>query len=295
MDGLREFIAKAITEYRIVQGHGVVAHFDAQTYNRYIWFARIGEGVAGGKARGLAFINNMLQRYDLYDKYEGVKVMLPRTVVVATDYFDQFVRDNGLMYVINADVGDEEILSEFVSSRLPETLVNDLRAYIRTVSGPLAIRSSSKLEDSHYQPFAGIYSTYMIPKTDNEDQMLRLLGKAVQSVYASVYFAASRAYIQASSNLLSEEKMAVVIQDVCGTEDSGYFFPTISGVARSLNFYPIGDEQPQDGIVNLAFGLGKLVVEGGFTAFFHRVTRAMCCSFRRPNWRCGIPSARCMR
>ena len=135
----------------------------------------------------------------------------PRTVVVATDYFDQFVRDNGLMYVINADVGDEEILSEFVSSRLPETLVNDLRAYIRTVSGPLAIRSSSKLEDSHYQPFAGIYSTYMIPKTDNEDQMLRLLGKAVKSVYASVYFAASRAYIQASSNLLSEEKMAVVI------------------------------------------------------------------------------------
>ena len=130
VDGLREFIAKAITEYRIVQGHGVVAHFDAQTYNRYIWFARIGEGSLGGKARGLAFINNMLQRYDLYDKYEGVKVMLPRTVVVATDYFDQFVRDNGLMYVINADVGDEEILSEFVSSRLPETLVNDLRAYI---------------------------------------------------------------------------------------------------------------------------------------------------------------------
>lgn len=268
VDGLREFIAKAITEYRIVQGHGVVAHFDAQTYNRYIWFARIGEGSLGGKARGLAFINNMLQRYDLYDKYEGVKVMLPRTVVVATDYFDQFVRDNGLMYVINADVSDEEILSEFVSSRLPETLVNDLRAYIRTVSGPLAIRSSSKLEDSHYQPFAGIYSTYMIPKTDNEDQMLRLLGKAVKSVYASVYFAASRAYIQASSNLLSEEKMAVVIQDVCGTEDSGYFFPTISGVARSLNFYPIGDEQPQDGIVNLAFGLGKLVVEGGLTLRF---------------------------
>ncbi|MFR4025611.1 MAG: PEP/pyruvate-binding domain-containing protein [Alistipes indistinctus] len=132
----------------------------------------------------------------------------------------------------------------------------------------MAIRSSSKLEDSHYQPFAGIYSTYMIPKTDNEDQMLRLLGKAVKSVYASVYFAASRAYIQASSNLLSEEKMAVVIQDVCGTEDSGYFFPTISGVARSLNFYPIGDEQPQDGIVNLAFGLGKLVVEGGLTLRF---------------------------
>ncbi len=267
-DGLRGFIVKAITEYRILQGHGVVAHFDAQTYNRYIWFARIGEGSLGGKARGLAFINSMLQRYGLYDKYEGVKVMLPRTVVVATDYFDQFIRDNGLTYVINADVSDEEILSEFVSSRLPEELVNNLRAYIRTVSGPLAVRSSSKLEDSYYQPFAGIYSTYMIPKTDNEDQMLRLLGKALKSVYASVYFAASRAYIQASANLLSEEKMAVVIQDICGTEDSGYFFPTISGVARSLNFYPIGDEQPQDGIVNIAFGLGKLVVEGGLTLRF---------------------------
>ena len=210
----------------------------------------------------------MLQRFNLYDKYEGVKVMLPCTVVVATDYFDQFIRDNGLMYVINSDVSDEEILSEFVSSRLPEALVNDLRAYIRTVTGPLAVRSSSKLEDSHYQPFAGIYSTYMIPKTKNEDQMLRLLGKAIKSVYASVYFAASRAYIQASSNLLSEEKMAVVIQDVCGTEDSGYFFPTISGVARSLNYYPIGDEKPEDGIVNMAFGLGKLVVEGGQTLRF---------------------------
>lgn len=265
---LREFISKAIVEYRIVQGHGVVAHFDAETYNRYIWFARIGEGSLGGKARGLAFINSMLQRFNLYDKYEGVKVMLPRTVVVATDYFDQFIRDNGLMYVINSDVSDEEILSEFVSSRLPEALVIDLRAYIRTVSGPLAVRSSSKLEDSHYQPFAGIYSTYMIPQTKNEDQMLRLLGKAIKSVYASVYFAASRAYIQASSNLLSEEKMAVVIQDVCGTEDSGYFFPTISGVARSLNYYPIGDEKPEDGIVNMAFGLGKLVVEGGQTLRF---------------------------
>ena len=173
-----------------------------------------------------------------------------------------------MQYVIGADVSDEEILSEFVSSRLPEALVADLRAYITHATGPLAVRSSSKLEDSHYQPFAGIYSTYMIPLTANEDQMLRLLGKAIKSVYASVFFASSRAYIQASSNLLSEEKMAVIIQDVCGSEDSGYFFPTISGVARSLNFYPIGDERPEDGIVNLAFGLGKMVVEGGLTLRF---------------------------
>ncbi|MCD8072169.1 MAG: PEP/pyruvate-binding domain-containing protein, partial [Alistipes sp.] len=196
------------------------------------------------------------------------RVMIPRTVVIATDYFDRFIKENGLKYVINADISDEEILSEFVSSRLPEELVRDLRRVIKYIKGPLAIRSSSKLEDSHYQPFAGIYSTYMIPDADNPDQMLRLLGKAIKSVYASVYFAASRAYIAASANLLSEEKMAIVIQQVCGTEDNGYYFPTLSGVARSLNFYPIGDEKPGDGIANVAFGLGKLVVEGGQTLRF---------------------------
>ena len=267
-DEMRAFIAGAIREYRILQGHGVVARFDPATYNRYIWFARMGNGSLGGKGRGLAFMNSMLQKYRLYNKYEGIKVTLPRTVVVATDYFDEFIRDNGLQYVINADIADEEILSEFVSSRLPEALVEELRVYIRHATKPLAIRSSSKLEDSHYQPFAGINSTYMIPLTDNEDQTLRLLGKAIKSVYASVYFASSRAYIQASDNLLGEEKMGIVIQEVCGSEDNGYFFPTLSGVARSLNFYPIGDEKPQDGIVNLAFGLGKLVVEGGLTLRF---------------------------
>lgn len=267
-DELRAYIVRSIKDYRIVQGHGVVARFDPQTYSDYIWFARMGEGSLGGKARGLAFVNSMLQKYDLFSKYQGVKILLPRTVVIATDYFDEFIRDNGLQYVINADISDDEMLSEFVSSRLPEALVSDLRTYIKYVNGPLAVRSSSKLEDSHYQPFAGIYSTYMIPFTNNEDQMLRLLGKAIKSVYASVYFASSRAYIQASANMLSEEKMGVVIQEVCGSEDSGFFFPTISGVARSLNFYPIGDEKAHDGIANIALGLGKLVVEGGQTLRF---------------------------
>ena len=268
IDRMREFIAQAIREYRILQGYGVVARFDPDTYDNYIGFARIGNGSLGGKARGLAFMNSMLHKYRFYDKYEGVRIYLPRTLVIATDCFDEFIRENGLQYVINSDISDDEILSEFVSSRLPESLVDDLRIFIRHSSKPLAVRSSSKLEDSHYQPFAGIYSTYMIPMTSNEDQTLRLLGKAIKSVYASVYFASSRAYIQATANLLSEEKMAVVIQEVCGTADSGYFFPTISGVARSLNFYPIGDEKPQDGIVNLAFGLGKLVVDGGQTLRF---------------------------
>lgn len=268
VDEMRRFVVDRIHDYRIRIGQGVVARFDPESYNETIRFARIGQGSLGGKARGLAFADSMLHRYGFYDRYPGVRILVPRTVVVATDYFDDFIRENGLQYVINADVGDAEILSEFVSSRLPQGLVDQLAVYIRYVKGPLAIRSSSKLEDSYYQPFAGIYSTYMIPYTDNPDQMLRLLGKAIKSVYASVYFAASRAYITASANVLSEEKMAVVVQEVCGSEDGGYFFPAVSGVARSVNFYPIDGERPEDGIANIAFGLGKVVVEGGETLRF---------------------------
>ncbi|MFA6771008.1 MAG: PEP/pyruvate-binding domain-containing protein, partial [Bacteroidales bacterium] len=260
---LREVIVKAIREYRMVLGYGVVARFEKESYTKYIWFARLGEGSLGGKARGIAFVNSMLQKYNLLNYYPGVKIIIPRTVAIATDFFDEFIKINGLQYVINSNITDEEILSEFVSSRLPESLIADLRVYISKATGPLAVRSSSKLEDSYYQPFAGIYSTYMIPYTKNKDQMLRLLGKAIKSVYASIYFSSSRAYLNATSNLLSEEKMAVVLQDVIGTEDSGYFFPTISGVARSVNYYPIGSEKHYEGIANIAFGLGKLVVEGG--------------------------------
>ena len=171
-------------------GQGVIAQFDAATYNDAIWFARIGNGSLGGKARGLAFMNSVLQRHDLYDRWPGVRVMIPRTVVITTEYFDRFIIDNGLQYVINSEITDEEILAEFVASTLPDDLMESLRAMLRTTRSPLAVRSSSKLEDSYYQPFAGIYSTYMIPHTDNEDQQLRLLGKAIKSVYASVYFSA---------------------------------------------------------------------------------------------------------
>ncbi len=225
--------------------------------------SRIGEGSLGGKGRGLAFMNSMLLKHNFYDKYPGVRVMLPRTLVVSTDCFDEFMEINGLHYLSGADISDEEILSEFVSSHLPESLMAKLRIFIKYATGPLAVRSSSKLEDSHYQPFAGIYSTYMIPQADNEDRTLRLLGKSIKSVYASVFFASARQYITASGNMLSEEKMAVVIQEVCGSEEQGLFFPTVSGVARSLNFYPLGNERPEDGVAEIATGLGKLVVDGG--------------------------------
>lgn len=258
----REQAVRDIHEYRISQGLGVVARFDPAAYNDTVWFARYGEGSIGGKARGIAFLNHILYKHNLYRKWEGVRIMVPRTLVIATEYFDRFILENGLQYVINSDASDTEILSEFVSSNLPGDLADALRSFIRVVHTPLAVRSSSKLEDSYYQPFAGVYSTYMIPSVENEDQMLRLLAKAIKSVYASVYFAASKGYITATANVISEEKMAIIIQEICGSEEDGHFFPTVSGVARSVNFYPVGYEKAQDGIVKVAYGLGKAVVDG---------------------------------
>ena len=265
---LRHYVSQQIHDFHSLTGRGVIAHFNAESYGRYIWFARVGDGSLGGKARGLAFLNSLVYKYGLSNKYPNVKIAIPRTIVIATDYFDQFILENDLQYVIDSDVTDEEILSEFVSSRLPEALVEQLRAYVQTVRYPLAIRSSSKLEDSSYQPFAGVYSTYMIPFVENRDQMLRMLEKAIKSVYASVFYNGSRTYIQTTANLLSEEKMAVVVQSICGSEHDGLFYPMISGVARSVNFYPIGSEKPEDGIIDLAFGLGKTVVDGGKTLRF---------------------------
>lgn len=264
----RSAIVNLIQDYRIFLGQGVIAKFDRETYGDSIAFARIGDGSLGGKARGLAFMNTTLIKYQLYNKYENVRIVIPRSIVVATEYFDQFISNNGLKHIISHEFSDAEILSEFVSSTISHSLHKKLKAFIKTIKSPLAIRSSSKLEDSHYQPFAGIYSTYMIPYIDNEDQMLRFLLKAIKSVYASVYFSESRAYIQSSQNLISEEKMAVIIQEVCGTEQDGLFFPTFSGVARSINYYPIGDEKSEDGVCNVAMGLGKLIVDGGRTLRF---------------------------
>ena len=262
IENIRQLNIRLIHDYRINQALGVVAKYSPDTYNDTIWFARVGEGPMGGKGRGLAFLNHVLQKNNLYDRWEGIRVLVPRTMVLTTEYFDRFIHDNGLQYVINADLSDEEILSEFVSAALPQDLAVALRHFIRVTNRPLAVRSSSKLEDSYYQPFAGVYSTYMIPHTENEDQQLRLLSKAIKSVYASVYYAASRGYITSTGHVLSEEKMAIVLQEVCGEPEGNYYFPVISGVARSVNFYPVGKEKPEDGIVKVAYGLGKVVVDG---------------------------------
>ena len=259
---LREDVVRRIHDYRMGQGLGVVARFNPDTYNDTIGFARLGEGSLGGKARGLAFLSHILYKYNLYDKWKDVRVLVPRTLAISSDFFDRFILENGLQYVINSDLSDSELLTQFVSSTLPAELVAALRVFIREVDKPLAVRSSSKLEDSYYQPFAGVYSTYMIPRTENEDQQLRLLGNAIKSVYASVYYASSRGYITATANVISEEKMGIILQEVCGTEDDGYYFPTVSGSARSLNFYPVGYEKAEEGIAKIAFGLGKAVVDG---------------------------------
>ena len=263
VEDLRDYVSRQIHDFHALTGRGVIAHFDAENYGRHIWFSRMGEGSLGGKARGLAFLNSMVYRYGLSAKYDNVRISIPRTVVIATDYFDRFILENDLQYVIDSDITDEEILSEFVAARLPEELIDQLRVFVETARSPLAIRSSSKLEDSSYQPFAGVYSTYMIPLVENRNQMLRMLGKAIKSVYASVFYSGSRTYIQTTANLLSEEKMAVVVQSICGSEHDGLYYPMFSGVARSVNFYPIGNEKPEDGIVDMAFGLGKTVVDGG--------------------------------
>ena len=262
IENVRQMNIRLIHDYRINQALGVVAKYAPDTYNDTIWFARCGNGAMGGKGRGLAFLNHMLQKHDLYDRWPETRVLVPRTMVVTTDYFDRFIHENGLQYVINADLTDEELLSEFVAAMLPMDLREALRHFIRVTNRPLAIRSSSKLEDSYYQPFAGVYSTYMIPHTENEDQQLRMLSKAIKSVYASVYFAASRGYIVSTGNVPSEEKMAIVLQEICGETEGNYYFPVISGVARSINFYPVGKEKPEDGIVKIAYGLGKAVVDG---------------------------------
>lgn len=265
---LREFLSGVVKSYRRTMGQGVIAEFDKRNYNQYITFARSGNGSLGGKARGLAFVGNMLESHGLYNAWPGVRITIPRTLALTTEHFERFIEDNGLQFVTTEPMEDSEILSEFVGARLSDSLIEELRVFLRNVSRPLAVRSSSKLEDSHYQPFAGIYATYMVPRCDNQDRDLRLVTKAIKSVYASVFFASSRAYIEATSNVLSEERMGVVIQEICGSAQNGLYFPTISGVARSLNFYPIGQEKAEEGICNIAFGLGKAVVEGGATLRF---------------------------
>ena len=265
IDAHRRIIFEAIVKYRKMKNQGVVAVFQRDRFDRYSNFARIGEGSLGGKGRGLAFIDNMVKRHVEFDDFENATVVIPKTVVLCTDIFDEFMDTNSLYQVALSDADDDTILKAFLRAKLPDRLVEDFFAFFDVVKSPIAIRSSSLLEDSHYQPFAGIYSTYMIPYLDDKYEMLRMLSDAIKGVYASVFFRDSKAYMQATSNVIDQEKMAVILQQVVGTQYGDRFYPSISGVARSLNYYPIGDEKAEEGTVSLALGLGKYIVDGGLT------------------------------
>lgn len=266
---VRKFLFESIAKYRHFKSRGVIAEFNYDTFNEYLVFSRIGKGSLGGKARGLAFLNSMIIANNLYKKYEGVSIKIPKTVVVSTDVFDEFLEINKLYDFANSDLPDEQILDAFIKAKLPERLNSDLLSFCNVLKNPIAVRSSSLLEDSYYQPFAGIYSTYMIPKIeDNDDLMILLISNAIKSVYASVFYKESKAYMSQTLNVIDEERMAVVLQEVVGSKYNEVFFPCVSGVARSINFYPVGNEKPEEGICNLAFGLGKSIVDGGASIRF---------------------------
>ena len=265
LDAHRQIIFEAIVRYRKMKNQGVVAEFKRERFDRYSNFARIGEGSLGGKGRGLAFIDNMIKRHPDFDDFENASVAIPKTVVLCTDIFDEFMDSNRLYQLALSDADDETILRAFLRAKLPDRLVEDFFAFFDVVKSPIAIRSSSLLEDSHYQPFAGIYSTYMIPYMEDKYEMLRMLSDAIKGVYASVFYKDSKAYMQATSNLIDQEKMAVILQEVVGTQYGDRYYPAISGVARSINYYPINDELAEEGTVSLALGLGKYIVDGGLT------------------------------
>ncbi len=265
IDAHRQIIFDAIVAYRRMRNQGVVAVFQRERFDQYSNFARIGDGSLGGKGRGLAFLDNVIKRHRELTGLPGVEVSIPKTVVLCTDVFDEFMDTNELYHVALTDISDEQMLQHFMHGRLPQRLLGDLVAFLDVVKSPIAIRSSSLLEDSHYQPFAGVYSTYMIPYVSDNYERLEMLSNAIKAVYASVFYRASKDYMTATSNVIDQEKMAIILQEVVGREHGTRFYPTLSGVARSLNYYPIGDEQPEEGIVNLALGLGKYIVDGGLS------------------------------
>ena len=265
VDQHRQIIFDAIVQYRHMKNVGTVAVFKRDRFDAYSHFARIGDGSLGGKGRGLAFLDNIIKTHPEFNEFEGVKVSIPKTVVLCTDVFDQFMDNNNLYQLALSDAPDEEILQAFIKAQLPDQFIDDFKTFFEAIRHPIAIRSSSLLEDSHYQPFAGIYSTYMIPYLDDKDEMLRMLAAAIKSVYASVYFKDSKAYMTATRNVIDQEKMAVILQEVVGKQYGDHFYPNFSGVLRSINYYPLGYEKSEEDIASLALGLGKYIVDGGQT------------------------------
>jgi CheY-like chemotaxis protein len=264
IDGLRKDIIETLRSYKEERQRGVMTEFSKDTFDPQTSFARIGTGSIGGKARGLGFINALITNFSLRKKFEAVEIIVPSAVVIATDVFDRFLQENELTDIAAEDLSDEQIIRRFVDARsFPNDAIEKLSDFIRIVNYPLAVRSSSLLEDSQYQPFAGVYQTYMIPN-NNVDSSMRLkeLLESIKLVYASTYCREARDYIKATPYHLEEEKMGVIIQRMVGSQHHERFYPDFAGVAKSYNFYPVAPQKAEDGIVQAALGLGYTVVEG---------------------------------
>ncbi len=264
IEELRNNLIDALRQYKEDRQRGVLTEFSKDNFDPTISFARIGTGSVGGKARGLGFLNTLINNYGLQKKFEGVEITVPSAVVVATDVFERFIYDNKLTNIYVQELSDEELIQKFLEAPFfPPDVVHKLRDFLELMQAPLAVRSSSLLEDSQYQPFAGVYHTYMIPN-NNPDINVRLkeLLDSIRLVYASTYFRRARDYMKATPYHLEEERMAVIVQRMVGTHHEERFYPDFAGVAKSYNFYPIPPQKPQDGIVQVAVGLGYTVVEG---------------------------------
>ncbi|MFT5316264.1 MAG: hypothetical protein ACI9UK_002109, partial [Candidatus Krumholzibacteriia bacterium] len=263
-DDLRAYLIKIISKFRTESHRGVVADFSRRHFDASNAFVRIGGGSLGGKGRGLAFMNSILYRYGVTNRFPGTLISVPPTAVVGTDVFDQFMKQGDLREHVLGEATDREINDKLLGSEFPEKILSDLEAFLDQVRYPLAVRSSSLLEDSQFQPFAGVYATYMLANS-HPDLAVRLaqLIDAIKLVYASTYSHAAKSYIEASNNRIEEEKMAVIIQQMVGQRYGQYDYPHFSGAANSANFYPAHGMEPKDGVVVVALGLGRTVVEGG--------------------------------
>jgi CheY-like chemotaxis protein len=262
-------LKKIISDFRTASHRGSIVTYSRHFHEDYSQFSVIGSGSIGGKARGLAFMDRILAKYFDPGKYPGVAVSIPRTLVLGTDVFDDFIKENDLLNAAVADYSDSHMANLFIKASLPGKIVGDLRDFIKNVKVPLAVRSSSLLEDSLYQPFAGIYATKMLPNDQSGDDIRFLnLVNAIKFVFASTFFRQAKSYINSTPHRIEDEKMAVVIQPVVGKLHRDSFYPEFSGVARSYNYYPVGQAKPEDGVVNVALGLGKTVVDGGVSLRF---------------------------
>lgn len=270
VEDLRNDLISSLSEYRRRRQQGLITDFSKETFDPTSSLARIGGGSLGGKARGLGFVNILINNYQLREKFEGIQVNVPPAVVLGTEVFDQFIDENNLRKFALKTTDDDAITKKFLeATKFPEDVLGGLAAFLDLVHSPLAVRSSSLLEDSQYHPFAGVYETYMIPN-NNPDPMVRLqeLVATIKRVYASTFYQSAKDYFKVTSYRLEEEKMAVIIQKMVGVAHRQRFYPDFSGVARSYNFYPIPPQRPLDGIVSVAHGLGKTIVDGGVTVRF---------------------------